>query len=155
RLEPRRGRRGHVLRTVGGEALGRLLGAVAQRRERGALGVVGADDLRDGVERPVLELGPLRPAAADELLDHNGEPTAAAGAHHGVATLGLAPARPILALAAAPPVVAITAAAPLVIAGAPAVVGIAGAIVAAIAAESFPAILPALLSLVLGLTAAP
>jgi len=34
RLEPRRRRRGHVLWAVGGEALGRRLGAFAQRRER-------------------------------------------------------------------------------------------------------------------------
>src|SRR5229473_215218 len=122
RLEPRRRRRGHVPRAVGGEALRRRLGALAQAFERSALGLVSADDLRDGVERPVLELGALLATAAHELLDHGGERTTAAGAHHGIATRGLAPARPILAIAAAPPVIAIAATAPLVIAGAPAIV---------------------------------
>src|SRR5260370_13813701 len=87
RVEPRRRRRGHVLWAVGGEALRRRLGALAQRRERVALFLVGADDLGDGVERPVLELGPLRPAAADELLDHGGERAAAAGTQRRVAAL--------------------------------------------------------------------
>ena len=141
RLEPRRRRRGHVLRAIGGELLGRLLGALAQRRERGALLLVGADDLRDGVERPVLELGPLLAAAAHELLDHGGEGATAGGAQRGIAALGLAPTRPVLALAiaAAPPV--LVARAPLVIAGAPAVVGLMGAIFAAIAGEILPKIL--------------
>src|SRR5262249_9655130 len=148
RLEPRRRRRGHVLRAVGGEALGRLVGALAQRRERGAFLLVGADDLRDGVERPVLELGALLAAAAHELLDHGAERTAAA-AQRGIAAVGLAPSSPILALAGAPPI--LVARAPLVIAGAPpilvarapAVVGLAGAILAAIAPE------------ILGVAAAP
>src|SRR5262249_31382184 len=101
RLEPRRRRRGHVLRAVGGKPLRRLLGALAQAFERGALLLVGADGLRDGVERPVLELGPLLAAAADELLDHGSERAAAGAAQRGIAALGLAPARPILALAGA------------------------------------------------------
>src|SRR5262249_37657864 len=116
RLEPRRQRRGHVLRAVGGEPLRRRLGALAQRRERGALLLVGADDLRDGVERPVLELGPLLAAAADELLDHGAERAAAGAAERGIAAFGLAPARPILALAGAPPIIAFAAAAPVLIA---------------------------------------
>src|SRR5262245_18703868 len=91
RLEPRRRRRGHVLRAVGGEALGRRLGALAQAFERGALLLVGADGLRDGVERPVLELGPLRPAAAYELIDHGSEGAAAGTAQRGIPALGLAP----------------------------------------------------------------
>src|SRR5262245_61332043 len=111
RLEPRRRRRGHVLRAVGGKTLGRLLGALAQRRERGALLLVSADALPDGVERPVLELGALLAAAAHELLDHGAERAAAGAA-------------PILVAGAA-----------LVIAGARAVVGLAGAIFAAILAE--------------------
>src|SRR5262245_2548362 len=141
RLEPRRRRRGHVLRAVGGKTLGRLLGVLAQRRERGALLLVGADALPDGVERPVLELGALPAAAADELLDHDAERAAAGAAQRGIAALGIAPARPILALARAPPI--LVARAPLVIAGAPAVVGLAGAIFAAIAGE------------ILGVAAAP
>src|SRR5258708_1066511 len=155
RLEPRRRRRGHVPRAVGGEALRRRLGALAQAFERSALGLVSADDLRDGVERPVLELGALLAPAPHDLLAHGGERTTAAGAHHGIATRGLAPARPILAIAAAPPVIAIAATAPLVIAGAPAIVALAGAVFAAIPGESLPAILPAVLSLILGLAAAP
>src|SRR5262249_20217958 len=118
RLEPRRRRRGHVLRAVGGEALGRLLGALAQRRKRGALLLVGADGLRDGVDRPVLELGALLAAAAHELLDHGAERAAAGAAERGIAAVGLAPPRPILTLAAAaaPPI--LVAGAPLVITGA-------------------------------------
>src|SRR5262249_29353154 len=144
--EPRRRRRGHVLRAVGGEPLRRRLGALAQRRERGALLLVGADDLRDGVERPVLELGPLLAAAADELLDHGGEGTAAGAAQRGSAAFGLAPARPTLALAGAPPIIAFAGAAPILIAGAaliacpppvivaraPAIVGVARTVLAAI-----------------------
>src|SRR5262249_4628339 len=118
RLEPRRRRRVHVLRAVGGEALRRLLGAVAQRRERGALILVAADALRDGVERPVVELGPLLAAAADELLDHGGERPAAGAAQRGIAAFGLAAARPILALARPPPIIALAGAAPILIAGA-------------------------------------
>src|SRR5262249_36090918 len=134
RLEPRRGRRGHVLRAVGGEPLRRLLGALAQAFERGALLLVGADGLRDGVERPVLELGALLGAAADELLDHGGNRAAAGAA-------------PIL-VARAP---LIAGAPPIIIAGASAVVGLAGAIFAAISSE----ILPAVLALILGLATAP
>src|SRR5262249_19759348 len=118
RLEPRRRRRGHVLRAVGGEPLRRLFGALAQRRERGALLLVGADDLSDRVERPVLELGPLLAAAADELLDHGAERAAAGAAQRGIAAFGLAPARPILALAGAAPVIALAATPPILIAGA-------------------------------------
>src|SRR5215475_3160675 len=126
RLEPRRRRRGHVLRAVGGKTLGRLLGALAQRRERGALLLVGADALPDGVERPVLELGALPAAAADKLLDHGAERAAAGAAQRSIAAVGLATASLILAiaLAGAPPI--LVADAPLVIAGAPPVV-IAGA----------------------------
>src|SRR5262249_27436592 len=136
RLEPRRRRGGRVVRAVGGEAPGRLLGALAQRRERGALLLVGADGLRDGVERPGLELGALLAAAADELLDHGAERPAAA-AQHGIAALGLAPPRPILALAGAPPILIaraplfVAGAPPVVIAATPPVVGLAGAIFAA------------------------
>src|SRR5262249_42556742 len=146
RLEPRRRRRGHVLRAVGGEALGRLLGALAQRRERGALLLVGADGLRDGVERPGLELGALLAAAADELPDQGAERPAAA-AQHGIAAVGPAPPRPILALAGAPPILIaatplfIAGAPPVVIAATPAVVGLAGTIFAAIASEVLPEIL--------------
>src|SRR5262245_36180307 len=121
RLEPRRRRRGHVLRAVGGEPLRRLLGAVAQHRERGALLLVGADGLRDGVERPVLELGTLLAAAAHELLDHGAERAAAGTAQRGIAAVGLAPARPILAITAAAPIL-VAGTPPLVIACAPAVV---------------------------------
>jgi len=96
----RRRRRGHVLRAVGGEALGRLFGAVAQRRERRALVLVGAGDARQRVERRVAEIGALLAAAADELLDHGAERTAAP-AQLGIAAFGFAPARPILALAGA------------------------------------------------------
>src|SRR6516165_6599665 len=148
RLEPRRRRRGHVLRAVGGEPLGRLVGVVAQAFERGALLLVGADDLRDGVERPVLELGALLAAAADELLDHGTERPAAGAAQRGISALGVAPPRPILAIAiavAAP--ILIAGAPPLVIAGAPAVIGVAGTIFAAISDEILPGIL--------GLAAAP
>jgi hypothetical protein len=166
RLEPRRRRRAHVLRAVGGKPLRRLFGARAQAFERGALLLVGADDLSDRIERPVLEFGALRGAAAHELLDHGGEGTAAGAAQRGIAALGLAPPRPILALAitaAAPILIAgaalIAGAPPLVIAGAPAVVGVAGAIFAAVASEILPAILslilPAVLSLILGLAVAP
>ena len=49
--------------------LSSLLG-IAQRRERGALLLVGADDLRNAVELPVLELGALLAAASDELRGH-------------------------------------------------------------------------------------
>src|SRR5262249_40358448 len=158
RLEPRRRRRGHVLRAVGGEPLRRLLGALAQAFERGALLLVGADGLRDGVERPVLELGALLAAAADELLDHGAERTAAGAAQRGIAAVGLAPARPILALAVAGAAPILIAGAPLVIAGAPAVVAVAGAIFAAVAGETLPAvlslILPAVLSPTLGRAAA-
>src|SRR5262245_11910621 len=152
RLEPRRRRRGHVLRAVGGEPLGRRLGALAQACERGALLLVGADGLRDGVERPVLELGPLLAAAADELLDHSGEGTAAGAAQRGVAAVGLAPPRPILALAlaGAPPIL-VAGTPPLVIAGAPAVVSLAGAIFAAFAGETLPAVLSLILPAVLSL----
>jgi hypothetical protein len=104
RLEPRRRRHGHVLRAVGGEPLRRLLGALAQAFERIALLLVGADDLSDRVERPVLELGALLGAAADELHDHGTERPAAGAAQRGIAALGLAPARPILAIAAAAPI---------------------------------------------------
>src|SRR5262249_57160976 len=103
---PRRRRRGHVLRAVGGEALGRLLGALAQRRERGAPLLVGAHTLRDGVERPVLELGALLAAAAHELLDHGAEWAAAGAAQRGIAAFGLAPARPLLPLPRPPPILA-------------------------------------------------
>src|SRR5262249_30971882 len=99
RLEPRRQRRGHVLRAVGGEPLRRRLGALAQRRERVARLLVGADAARDLVERPVLELGALLAAAADELLDHGGERPAAGAAQRGIAAFGVAAARPILAFA--------------------------------------------------------
>src|SRR5262249_56143629 len=93
RLEPRRRRRGHVLRAVGGEALGRLLGALTQRRERGALLLVGADALPDGVERPVLELGALLGTAADELLDHGAE-RAAASPHRTIPPVPVPPPSP-------------------------------------------------------------
>src|SRR5215831_19251629 len=76
-----------------------LLHRLEPRRRRGALGLVAADALRDGVERPVVELGPLLAAAANELLDHGAEGAAAGAAERGIAAFGVAPARPILALA--------------------------------------------------------
>ena len=63
------------------------------------MGLVAADALRDGVERLVLELGPLLAAAAHELLDYGAKRPAASAAQRGIAVFGLAPARPILALA--------------------------------------------------------
>ena len=96
RLEPRRGRGGYGLRAARRQRLGRLPRAVAQPLERGALGVVGGDDLGDHVERPALELEPLLGAAANEPLDHGAEGTAAAAAAV-VGELGIAPA-PGLAL---------------------------------------------------------
>src|SRR5262249_20988367 len=145
RLEPRRRRRGHVLRAVGGEALGRLLGALTQRRERGALLLVGADALPDGVERPALDLGAPRGTAADGPLDHGAE-RAAASAQRSIAAVSVAPPSPILALATASPILVagtplfIVGAPPVVVAGPPAVVGLAGTIFAAIASQSPPAI---------------
>src|SRR5262249_46714554 len=142
RLEPGRRRRGRVLRAVGGEALRRRLGALAQRRERIALALVGAGDAFERVERPVLEIGAVPAADAHELVDHGAERTAAA-AQRGIAAFGLAPTRPILALAlaGAPPI--LVARAPLFIAGAPTV--------AAILYAVLPAILFLILSLILGL----
>src|SRR5262249_36068016 len=101
----------------------------------------------DGVERPVLELGALLAAAADELLDHGAERAAAGAAQRGIAALGLAPARPILALAGAPPI--LVAGAPLFIAGAPPLIEAAGA--PAILHASLPAILVLILALILSL----
>ena len=109
--------------------LGRLVGALAQRRERGAFLLVGADDLRDGVERPVLELGALLAAAAHELLA-------------GAILAAIAPE--ILGVAAAPPLVEA--------ACAPAIAALARAIEAAILHASLPAILVLILALILSLT---
>ena len=112
RLEPRRRRRGNVLRAVGGKPLRRLLGGPAQAFERVALLLVGADALPDRVERPAVELGCLRGAAADQLLDHGTERAVAAGPQHGIAAFHRAGAGPFFATAATAPVV--TACAPAI-----------------------------------------
>ena len=89
-LEPHRWLGGHVLRTVGGEPLRRLLGPFAQAVERSVLSLVGVDAARNRIERPILELGALRSAAAHELLDRGGEQTAAAAGQRGFCALGVA-----------------------------------------------------------------
>ena len=89
-LEPHRWHGGHVLRTVGGEPLRRLLGPFAQAVERSVLSLVGVDAARNRIERPILELGALRSAAAHELLDRGGEQTAAAAGQRGFCALGVA-----------------------------------------------------------------
>jgi hypothetical protein len=56
----------HALWAVGCEPPRRLAGGAAQRVERGALGIVGDCNARDGVKRQVRELGALLTAAGDE-----------------------------------------------------------------------------------------
>ena len=72
--------------------------------ERVALLLVGADALPDRVERPAVELGCLRAAAADQFLDHGTERAVAAGPQHGIAAFHRAGAGPFFATAATAPV---------------------------------------------------
>src|SRR6266545_4514314 len=143
RLEPRRGRGGHVLRAVGGKPLRRLLGGIAQAVERLALGLVGADGAHDRIERPVLELGRLHGAAAHELVDRGAE-RARAAAGHVSALGGAAAAQLLVAIARA----ILAGAAPLVIARAPAVVPVAITIPPAvwIFGAALRAVLPAIVA---------
>src|SRR5262249_48689152 len=155
RLEPRRGRRRHLLRAVLGEPLRRLVGGVAQIRERVALRLVGGNRLRDRIGRPVLGLGRLHGAAAHERVDGGAERPAAgagqrSGARRGSAgfALACAPAvllahgAPVIAAAANTLLAALLRAAPLVETPAPALVArIAGAIIAAVSPQILPEIL--------------
>ena len=52
-FEPRRGRGGHLLRAVGGEAFCGFLRGAAQRLERAALELVRVGDAGNVVEGPV------------------------------------------------------------------------------------------------------
>src|SRR5262249_58596719 len=58
----------HALWAVGCEPLRRLAGGAAQRVERGALGIVGGGDARDGVKWQIREFDALLTAAGDEPL---------------------------------------------------------------------------------------
>src|SRR5262249_13656958 len=154
--------RRHLLRAVLGEPLRRLVGGVAQIRERVALRLVGGNRLRDRIERPVLELGRLHGAAAHELVDGGAErPAAGAGQRSGArrgsagfalacapalliprAALLLAHGAPVIAAAANTLLAALLRAAPLVETPAPALVArIAGAIIAAVSPQILPEIL--------------
>src|SRR5262249_33183222 len=93
-IKPRCRRSGSVSRTVGAEGLGSRFGGGSKLVERWTLTIIRIHSLRDGIERPALDVGALLAAAADQPVDDGGE-SAAAAARARLGGLRVASAAPI------------------------------------------------------------